>query len=363
MRKYILLLSPCIFLSVIILSAFPKIVYGFSTCKVGSAVVGNMHTYDSQYGYSFLVKGHSGTVEFAPNAGVVQSNDVQFRAGGGSWFPYSSTWGNPKHYFGGFSVPNNSACGNWWTNTMYRYVGDGQNHYCNDLTVKYALGSAGDFLNQACLESSTPVGGGGCQMDGVTANTRQAGFHDGYYIRIIKTPGETCSNYKFCIQNGISTNCGAMTDYDDVDCTIWAGRFSWPISGGLRGYVQYPATYHFAARYTEAPVQLYEFINNNYCGGSLVDVTPTPTPTCAVSNPGKPQLVSPDDGATTYSSSVTMTWTAPGSWGNGCPNNNRYKVYFTSNASYASDNDLSNDGLTPVCDVGSGILQCVKTGL
>lgn len=48
-----------------------------------------MHTWDTQYGYPFLVRGRSGTVEFYDKNGKVANNEVQFRPGGAAWSPYT----------------------------------------------------------------------------------------------------------------------------------------------------------------------------------------------------------------------------------------------------------------------------------
>ncbi len=280
-RKVLLCASSILFLQVIFLFVFKVDLRAFTRCYVDGTLIGDMHTWDTYYGYPFLVKGRSGTVEFYDKNGKVFNNEVKFRPGGGAWTPYSLFQKSQNRYFLDFPVPDNNDCGPWWTNTDFHYIVDGKHHYCDDFTVKYALGASGDFLNPTCLATSTPVGGGGCQMVGVTGNTRQAGLHEGYYIMITKSAGESCGSYRFWIQNGISTNCGNLTDYGDTDCMIAAGRFSWAVSGGLRGYLTYPATYHFTVKYAESFVQLYEFINNLYCGGCL-DCGPITTPTPAI---------------------------------------------------------------------------------
>lgn len=294
-RKVLFCASSILFLQVIFLFVFKVDLRAFTRCYVDGTLIGDMHTWDSYGGYPFLVKGGSGTVEFAAYKGVVNKNEVQFRPGGGAWTPYSflQIQVSRDRYFLDFSVPDNDNCGPWWTNTDFHYIVDGKHHYCDDFTVKYKKGFISSFVDATCLNL------GGCTMPGITANTRQAGFHNGYNMTIYRTPGEICENYKFCIENGISTNCGAFRDYTGKEacevgfeksmecmCEQTASRFSWPVSGKLKAYITKPPAYHYSCvpdpEYCIAdPVQLYELINNDYCGGCL-DCAPITTPTPAI---------------------------------------------------------------------------------
>jgi len=51
-------------------------------------------------------------------------------------------------------------------------------------------------------------------------------------------------------------------------------------------------------------------------------------------------------------------------WGKGCPaNNNRYKVYLTSQSADAADSDLSNEGGNQICNVDQTTLECLANSL
>lgn len=54
-------------------------------------------------------------------------------------------------------------------------------------------------------------------------------------------------------------------------------------------------------------------------------------PACTSTNPTAPIINAPSSGSTLYSSTVAVSWSQNGSWGNGCPNVNRYRVYIQPN--------------------------------
>jgi len=262
-KKLLSLILPSLALAFGLSLFRPQIIQAYSKCYSGTNQIGDMHVWDSYFGYPFIISGFSTTVEFFAKDGNVANNEVSFRLGTSGWVPflYKQKVNGGTRYFVNFQA-SNTICGPTWANVMWRNIKTGKNQYCNDLTVKYKTGLWNeDFLNTTCL--NTPQG---CSIKSTSA--RQVGLREGYSVWATIEPGKACNDYRFCIYNGKTTNCGNLVTYDSPEhCQIIAGRFPWPIFGELRAFISNTNEVHVTDSY--APLQLYDYIAGNYCGGNL----------------------------------------------------------------------------------------------
>lgn len=264
MKRIFSLILLSITLAFGLLFSHPKIIQAYTKCYSGTSQIGDMHTWDSYFGYPFAVNGLSATVEFFVKDGNVANNEVFLKLGTSNFVPYASkqkvTGGT--RYFAHFSTPNTTVCGPTWANVMYRNIRTGRNQYCNDLTTTYKTGLWNEgFLNSTCL--NTPQG---CSIRSTSA--RQVGLREGYSVWATIPSGKICSNYKFCIFNGKITNCGNLVTYDAPEhCQIISGSFNWPIFGVLTAFISDVAEVHVTD--SDAPIQLYNYVSDRYCGGNL----------------------------------------------------------------------------------------------
>lgn len=264
MKRLFSLILPSITLAFGLLLFGPQIVSAYNKCYSGPAQIGDMHTWDSSFAYPFIVNGGYATIEFFVKDGNVANNEVVFKLGNSTWIPYSSKQKSAggTRYFLTLPVPKSTVCGPTWANVMYRNIKTGRNQYCNDLTTTYKTGLGDEnFLNPACL--NTPQG---CSIRSTSG--RQVGLREGYSVWATIHSGKTCSSYKFCIFNGKTTNCGNLVTYDTPEhCQIIAGSFNWPIYGVLTAFINDTSGVRVTDAY--APIQLYDYVSNRYCGGNL----------------------------------------------------------------------------------------------
>ena len=84
----------------------------------------------------------------------------------------------------------------------------------------------------------------------------------------------------------------------------------------------------------------------------------TGPPPCEEKDPAAPACgVSPANGSEIKAFETTLEWTGISAWGEGCPNDNKYKVYLRERGTAS---DWSG---TKVCEVGSGATSCDVDGL
>jgi len=268
-----------------------KKVLSYSQCFVNGTLVGDMHTWDDATKGPFLVRGRTGVVEFDPNAGVVANNEVFFRPGGGAWQRYSLY--QSGSYFLNFSVPSSVVCESWWTNTMYRYLIDGTNHYCNDLTSVYDPGPSTGWINTGCIIS-------GCRYPAAgntTARWISVNNPLGLYLELVKgSESELCSSYSLCINNGANNTCRGLQDLSDTGmCFIQYNSYSyWSVLNSITARLTYPVGYNPRIGEAAGEASPYFPLSGGYCGGQIIP-TNTPVPTVAptstpvpTSTPGGP---------------------------------------------------------------------------
>ncbi|MGB9911572.1 MAG: hypothetical protein ACPLKP_03170 [Microgenomates group bacterium] len=210
MKKLIFFSFSLLFLFLVLLF-FPSKTFAYIECYVDGVKVGNMHTYSSLYyaisgergsvlqHFNFLIEKADTTIEFWIKEEYLREQPL-FKLGNSSWIPASSSkreiWNGGIRFFAKFTAP--IGCGECWANVMYRYVGDGKIHYCEEKRPEYKKSDEDypNYLNSGCLNSS------GCNL--VYTNARYGWFYQypsGPEIRGIINGGGSCDNYLFCLNN------------------------------------------------------------------------------------------------------------------------------------------------------------------